>query len=87
MLEEYHAKEIVFPGIVSLHISHLQDGQEKFNRGRLLNIGVNEALKVEKFDCFVFQDVDLLPEHSKNVYYCDENARHLAAAIDETRYQ
>merc|ERR550532_1770504 len=63
-----------------------QDGTHKFNRGRLLNIGVIEALKYQKFDCFVFQDVDLLPENDKNIYYCNDNARHLASAIDEMRY-
>lgn len=65
----------------------LQAGQEKFNRGRLLNIGAVEALKEDNFDCFVFHDVDLLPENDKNLYYCDDQVRHLASAIDETRYQ
>ena len=64
-----------------------QDGDEKFNRGRLLNIGVKESLKVDNFDCFIFHDVDLLPENDKNIYYCDNQARHLASAIDEMRYQ
>ena len=58
-----------------------------FNRGRLMNIGVAEALKLAKFDCFIFHDVDLLPESDKNIYYCDQHLRQLSSAIDEMRYQ
>ena len=52
-----------------------------------MNIGFVEAQKLDNFDCFVFHDVDLIPEHDQNIYICDENARHLASAIDEMRYQ
>lgn len=58
----------------------------KFNRGKLMNVGYKEALRLGEFDCMVFQDVDLLPEDDRNLYLCDEYARHLAAAIDEMRY-
>lgn len=73
--------------VLSNSYAHLQAGDGKFNRGRLLNIGVIEALKEDNFNCFVFQDVDLLPEHDQNIYYCDSHAHHLASAIDEMRYQ
>lgn len=63
-----------------------QTGPEPFNRGMLMNVGVVEALKLASFDCFIFHDVDMIPEHDQNVYLCDENARHLASAIDEMRY-
>uniref|UniRef100_A0A1I8JEJ7 Beta-1,4-galactosyltransferase n=1 Tax=Macrostomum lignano TaxID=282301 RepID=A0A1I8JEJ7_9PLAT len=63
-----------------------QTGPEPFNRGMLINVGVVEALKLASFDCFIFHDVDMIPEHDRNVYLCDENARHLASAIDEMRY-
>lgn len=63
-----------------------QDGNKKFNRGKLMNVGYTEALKVDKFDCFVFQDADLLPETDKNLYMCDPHAHHLASAINEMRY-
>ena len=65
----------------------LQAGDKQFNRGKLMNIGYLEALKFDKFDCFVFQDADLLPETDKNLYMCDPHARHLASAINEMRYQ
>ena len=52
-----------------------------------MNVGFLEALKLDGFDCFIFHDVDLLPENDKNLYLCDEHLRHLSSAIDETRYQ
>ncbi|KAL3312186.1 Beta-1,4-galactosyltransferase 2 [Cichlidogyrus casuarinus] len=60
---------------------------DNFNRGMLMNIGAVEALKISSdFDCFIFHDVDLLPEHDMNMYMCDEDLRGLAVAIDENRY-
>ena len=52
-----------------------------------MNIGFLEAAKQVDFDCFIFQDADLLPESDSNLYLCDANARHLASAINEMRYQ
>ncbi|CAF89131.1 unnamed protein product, partial [Tetraodon nigroviridis] len=33
-----------------------QDGDETFNRAKLLNVGYVEALKEDDYDCFVFSD-------------------------------
>ncbi|KAK3082960.1 hypothetical protein FSP39_010088, partial [Pinctada imbricata] len=63
-----------------------QGGKENFNRGKLMNVGFNEALNYENFDCFIFHDVDMLPENDQNLYICDENLRQLSSAIDEMRY-
>ncbi|CAH1789492.1 unnamed protein product [Owenia fusiformis] len=63
-----------------------QAGTDQFNRGRLMNIGYAEAMKEDNFDCFIFHDVDLIPEDDRNVYLCDDQARHLSSAIDEMRY-
>ncbi|XP_064598049.1 beta-1,4-galactosyltransferase 3-like [Liolophura sinensis] len=63
-----------------------QFGNDLFNRGKLMNVGFKEALKVGHFDCFIFHDTDLIPENDKNLYLCDQDARHLSSAIDEMRY-
>ncbi len=43
-----------------------QSREESFNRGTLLNVGFVEALKTfDDFSCFVFHDVDLLPEDDR----------------------
>ena len=39
-----------------------------FNRGQLLNVGAVEAGKDRAWDCFIFHDVDLLPEDDRNLY-------------------
>lgn len=49
----------------------------QFNRGALFNIGFVEALKLDAFDCFIFHDVDLLPENSANIYKCVNQPRHM----------
>lgn len=39
------------------------------------------------FNCFIFHDVDLIPENDFNVYECAQyGPRHLAPAVDELRY-
>jgi len=41
-----------------------------FNRAALLNVGAREAEILGSPDCFVFHDVDLLPEDDRNIYEC-----------------
>lgn len=43
-----------------------------FNRGFLSNIGYLEALKEMDFDCFIFHDMDLLPEWPDSRYTCQK---------------
>jgi beta-1,4-galactosyltransferase 1 len=46
-------------------------GELIFNRALLINIGYKEALKdYPDWNCFVFHDVDLLPESDENLYEC-----------------
>ena len=52
-----------------------------------MNIGVKEAMKLDQFDCFIFHDVDLIPENDLNAYECGEQPRHLSPAVDELRYK
>ncbi|XP_046653094.1 beta-1,4-galactosyltransferase 2-like isoform X1 [Daphnia pulicaria] len=45
-----------------------------FNRGKLLNAGVIEALRIHPdLDCFILHDVDTLPETNYAVYKCHED--------------
>ena len=53
----------------------------------LMNIGALEALKQYQYDCFVFHDVDLLPEDDRNLYTCPEQPRHMSIAIDTMGYK
>ena len=64
-----------------------QDGNEIFNKAKLLNIGFKEALKVDNFNCFIFHDVDLLAEDDRNLYRCADVPRHLSVGIDKWDYQ
>jgi hypothetical protein len=52
-----------------------------------MNIGVREALKLDDFGCFIFHDVDLIPENDFNIYECYSQPRHLSPAVDELRYK
>lgn len=59
----------------------------KFNKGILMNSGFLEASKDENWDCFIFHDVDLLPENEQNLYTCDNtNPKLLAVAISAYGY-
>ncbi|XP_064464839.1 beta-1,4-N-acetylgalactosaminyltransferase bre-4-like [Ornithodoros turicata] len=64
-----------------------QSAEHDFNRAKLFNIGFVEALK-DRGDacCFVFHDVDLLPENGDNLYACGHQPRHMCAALDTFRY-
>ncbi|XP_008419198.1 beta-1,4-galactosyltransferase 1 [Poecilia reticulata] len=60
-----------------------QDGDEVFNRAKLLNVGYMEALKEYDYDCFVFSDVDLIPMDDRNTYRCFSQPRHLSVSMDK----
>ncbi|KAM4609555.1 beta-1,4-galactosyltransferase 3-like, partial [Discoglossus pictus] len=62
-------------------------GNATFNRAKLLNIGVREALRLNDWDCVILHDVDLVPENDFNLYICDEDSpKHLASAMDKFMY-
>ncbi|CAL1296004.1 unnamed protein product [Larinioides sclopetarius] len=63
-----------------------QYGNETFNKGVLMNAGVREALRDNDFHCFVFHDVDMIPEDDRNLYSCPEMPRHLSVAVDKFNY-
>ncbi|XP_053475409.1 beta-1,4-galactosyltransferase 1 isoform X1 [Ictalurus furcatus] len=60
-----------------------QDGEETFNRAKLLNVGYVESLKEYDYNCFVFSDVDLIPTDDRNLYKCYDQPRHLSVAMDK----
>ncbi len=66
---------------------------QTFNRGLLLNIGFVESIRYYAEsgenvpDCFVFHDVDMLPESDLNDYKCSpERPRQFAVAINTYGY-
>ncbi|NXS12012.1 B4GT3 galactosyltransferase, partial [Neodrepanis coruscans] len=64
-----------------------QVGNGSFNRAKLLNVGVREAMKDEDWDCLVLHDVDVVPENDYNLYICDEYyPKHMASAMDKFQY-
>jgi len=48
-----------------------QDGRDTFNKGRLFNSGFMIVDALNKFDCIIFQDVDLLLEDDRTRYDCE----------------
>ncbi|XP_059089205.1 beta-1,4-N-acetylgalactosaminyltransferase bre-4-like isoform X1 [Tigriopus californicus] len=64
-----------------------QYGDGPFNRAMLLNVGAAEALKQYDYQCFVFHDVDLLPEDDRNLYTCPVQPRHMSVAINNFLYR
>lgn len=64
-----------------------QAANQTFNRGKLLNVGFREALRLYDWQCFVFHDVDLLPEDDRNLYSCPQQPRHMSVAVDKFHYR
>ncbi|OUC40316.1 N-acetyllactosaminide 3-alpha-galactosyltransferase [Trichinella nativa] len=61
--------------------------RQTFNRGKLMNVGFLEAMRLHNWTCFVFHDVDLLPENDLNPYSCLDTPRHLSVAVDKFNYR
>uniref|UniRef100_A0A672GVA7 Beta-1,4-galactosyltransferase n=1 Tax=Salarias fasciatus TaxID=181472 RepID=A0A672GVA7_SALFA len=70
----------------AIYVIH-QAGNVTFNRAKLLNIGYLEALKDYNWECFIFHDVDLIPENDHNLYVCEDHPKHLMGGRNSTRYQ
>lgn len=52
-----------------------------------MNVGFLEAQKLYDYDCFIFHDVDLIPEDDRNLYSCPQSPRHMSVAIDRMNYK
>jgi len=64
-----------------------QSGKGPFNRAMLMNVGAAEALKQHAYQCFIFHDVDLLPEDDRNLYTCPIQPRHMSVSVDTFMYR
>lgn len=59
-----------------------------FNRALLMNVGYVESQKEDNWDCYIFHDVDMLPENSQNIYQCNsEFPKQMAIAISTYGYR
>ena len=65
----------------------LQFGNGTFNKGILMNAAFKQALGEQDWHCFVFHDVDLIPENNLNMYTCPHHPRHMSVAIDQMGYK
>lgn len=59
---------------------------DPFNKGALYNAGFQELNKLDKFDCVIFHDVDLLPQSQYNIYSCADLPRHFSVNVNSLRY-
>jgi hypothetical protein len=62
-----------------------------FNRALLINIGFMEVIKQKNLfndcNCFIFHDIDMLPENEQNVYACNnEMPKQMATSISVFNY-
>lgn len=63
-----------------------QFGNFTFNKGVLMNAAFKMALWENPWQCFVFHDVDMIPENVRNMYTCPTHPRHMSASVDEFAY-
>ncbi|XP_049276085.1 beta-1,4-N-acetylgalactosaminyltransferase bre-4 [Rhipicephalus sanguineus] len=67
--------------------SFAQNDTEGFKRAKLFNAGYEIAKAMHNHSCFIFHDVDLLPENRRNMYACNEGGPfHLPTCIDRWNY-
>ena len=70
-----------------------QAGNGTFNKGAIMNAAFHAILERKlllrplAYICFVFHDVDMLPEDDRNLYSCSEYPRHLSVAVNEFDYR
>ncbi|XP_037514963.2 beta-1,4-N-acetylgalactosaminyltransferase bre-4-like [Rhipicephalus sanguineus] len=64
-----------------------QNDTEGFKRAKLFNAGYEIVKAMHNHSCFIFHDVDLLPENRRNIYACKkEGGFHLPTCIDTWKY-
>ncbi|XP_078603917.1 beta-1,4-galactosyltransferase 4-like [Branchiostoma floridae x Branchiostoma japonicum] len=70
----------------SVYVIEQHGDEPLFCKGLLYNIGFMLAKQDNGFDCFIFHDVDLIPEKDENLYSCKGSPSHLSVAIDVYNY-
>lgn len=63
-----------------------QTFEAEFNRGKLFNVGYREVAMRSLAGCFIFHDVDLMPENVNNIYGCTMYPRHMSTSINVFNY-
>ncbi|KAM4603144.1 beta-1,4-galactosyltransferase 3 isoform 1-T2 [Discoglossus pictus] len=82
-LHPFLQRQQIHYGIYVVH----QAGNTTFNRAKLLNVGVREAMRDEDWDCLFLHDVDLVPENDHNLYVCDPwSPKHASVAMNKFSY-
>ena len=84
---KFFLQNVCFDQVVTRIYIINQGDSNKFNRAMLMNVGFAEAIKDFDWDCFIFHDVDLLPEDDRNLYTCPEMPRHMSVAVDKFKYK
>jgi hypothetical protein len=70
-----------------------QANNDLFNRALLMNIGYLESINDANtsninYDCFIFHDVDFIPEDMRNLYTCDQEVPlHFAVSVEQYNYR
>lgn len=59
----------------------------EFNRGKLFNVGYREVTLRSLAGCFIFHDVDLMPQNINNIYGCTSCPRHMSSSINVFNYE
>ena len=52
-----------------------------------MNAGFMEAAAMDSYDCFIFHDVDMLPEDDRNFYTCSKTPRHVGSFVNKWNYK
>ena len=78
---------ILYRQNIRYRIFVIEQQSDTFNRALLMNAGFQESFKFANYACFIFHDVDLLPEDDRNLYNCPDMPRHMSVAVDKFDYQ
>ena len=67
-----------------------QVDKHPFNRAAVMNAGFLETMRMDNFTCYVFHDVDMVPETDLAVYNCPPSAQemvHMAVSVSRWKYR